>query len=152
MTRRYDTTSAIKRQALSEEFEGILGCVQTAFAQGRTAHEVETGRWERMRRLGHRVYGAWLELFGDGAAGDRRVVEDGREVRRLEALHRREIQNVFGLFAVERAVSGAREGQRIAAVPLDHRLGLPQGKHASRLQDWEQPLAAEVPSATVSKS
>ena len=133
-----------------DEFGEILGFVQTMFQQGRTAHEVETGLWERMLKLGHSLFGAWLELFGDGDAGDRLVLEDGREVRRLEALHRREIQNVFGLFALHRAVYGTREGQKIEAVPLDQRLGLPQGKNSYLLQDWDQGLAAEMPYATVS--
>jgi len=89
MTSTNDTPSEIKRQGLFEEFGGILGFVQTAFQQGRTAHEVEKGLWERILKLGHSVYGAWLNLCGDGDAGDRIVLEDGREVPRLEALHRR---------------------------------------------------------------
>jgi hypothetical protein len=145
-----DSTSEINPQALVVEFEGILGFVQTAFRQGRTAHDVETGLWERMLKLGHSIYGAWLGLFGDGDAGDRLVLEDGREVRRLEALHRREIQNVFGAFALHRVVYGTREGQKIEAVPLDQRLGLPQGKNSYLLQDWDQHQAVEEPYATVS--
>jgi hypothetical protein len=145
-----DATSEIKPQALWDEFAEILGFVQTMFEQGRTAHEVETGLWERILKLGRSFFGAWLELFGDGDAGDRLVVEDGREVRRLEALHRREIQNVFGPFALHRAVYGTREGQKIEAVPLDERLGLPQGKNSYLLQDWDQHLAVEMPYATVS--
>lgn len=152
MTSMNDTPSEIERQALFEEFEGILGLVRTAFRQGGTAHDVETGLWERMRKLGHSVYGAWLGLFGDGDAGDRIVLEEGREVRRLEALHRREIRNVFGLFELQRAVYATREGRKIEAVPLDERLGLPQGKHSYRLQDRERHLAAEVPYATVGKT
>ena len=145
-----DATSEINPQALLDEFGEILGFVQTTFQQGRTAHEVETGLWERMLKLGRSLFGAWLELFGDGDAGDRLVLEDGREVRRLEALHRREIQNVFGPFELIRAVYGTREGQKIEAVPLDQRLGLPQCKNSYLLQDWDQHLAAEMPYATVS--
>jgi hypothetical protein len=85
MTHMNDTPSDIKRQSLLEEFEEILGLMQTAFQQGRTAHEVETGLWERILKLGHSVYGAWLGLFGDGDAGGRIVLDDGREVRRLDA-------------------------------------------------------------------
>jgi hypothetical protein len=150
MTNMNDTTSEITQQALMLEFEGILGFVQTAFRQGRTAHEVETGLWERMLKLGHNIYGAWLGLFGDGGAGDRLVLEDGREVRRLEALHRREIQNVFGSFGLDRAVYGTREGQKIEAVPLDQRLGLPEGKNSYLLQDWDQHQVVQQPYATVS--
>jgi hypothetical protein len=147
-----DATSESKPQALLDEFAEILGFVQSTFQQGRTAHEVETGLWERMLKLGHSIFGTWLELFGDGDAGDRIVLEDGREVRRLEVLHRREIQNVFGPFELIRAVYGTREGQKIEAVPLDQRLGLPQCKHSYLLQDWDQHLAAEMPYATVSAS
>ncbi len=35
-------------------------------------------------------------------------------------------------------------------MPLDERLGLPQGKHSYLLQDWDQHLAVEMPYATVS--
>ncbi|MGA7979450.1 MAG: ISKra4 family transposase, partial [Chromatiaceae bacterium] len=113
-------------------------------------HEVETGLWERVLKLGGSIFGAWLALFGDGDAGDRVALEDGREARRLDTLHRREIQNVFGLFELTRAVYGTREGQKIEAVPLDERLGLPQGKYSYLLQDWDQHLAVEMPYATVS--
>jgi hypothetical protein len=145
-----DATGEIERQALVNEFSEILGFVQAAFEQGRTAHEVETGLWERMRKLGGSLFGAWLAFFGDGDAGERVVLEDGREVRRLGALHRREIRNVFGLFELQRVVYATREDQKIEAVPLDERLGLPQGKCSYLLQDWDQHLAVEMPYATVS--
>jgi hypothetical protein len=140
-----DTTREIKSQALLDEFAEILEFVQAAFQQGGTAHEVETGLWRRMLQLGRSIYVAWLELFGDGDAGERIVLDDGREVRRLDALHRREIQNVFGLFELMRAVYGTREGQKIEAVPLDERLQLPEGKNSYLLQDWDQGLAVEMP-------
>jgi len=144
-----DATREIESQALLDEFAEILEFVQAAFQQGRTAHDVETGLWQRMLKLGRSVFGAWLDLFGDGDAGDRIVLEDGREVRRLDDLHRREIQNVFGSFELYRAVYGTREGQKLEAVPLDERLGLPQGKNSYLLQDWDQALAVEMPYATV---
>ena len=145
-----DTTREIKSQALLEEFAEILAFVQTAYQEGGTAHGVEIGLWTRILELGGHVYGAWLELFGDGDAGDRIVLDDGRAVRRLNALHRRDIQNVFGLFQLNRAVYGTREGQRIEAVSLDKRLQLPQGKNSYLLQDWDQGLAVEMPYDTVS--
>jgi len=144
-----EATSEIKRKALLDEFDGILGFIRTAFEEGRTAHEVETGLWQRMLNLGHSLYAAWLGLFGEGHAGVRIVLKDGRAVRRLDDLHRREIRNVFGLFELMRTVYGTREGQKIEAVPLDERLGLPQGKNSYLLQDWEQALVMEMPYATV---
>jgi hypothetical protein len=145
-----EARGAIKRQALVEEFDAILTFVQRAFQEGGTAHAVESGLWQRMLRRGRSVYQAWLGLFGDGDAGERIVLEDGRAVRRLVDLHRREIRNVFGLFALNRAVDGSREGQQIEAVPLDARLQLPPGKNAYLLQDWDQELVVDMPFETVS--
>jgi hypothetical protein len=139
-------------QALFDQFSEILAFVQQAFDEGSTAHEVESGLWRRMLQLGHNVFQAWLDLFGDGDAGERIVLEDGREVRRLGDLHRREIRNVFGLFELMRAVYGTREGQKIEAVPLDARLQLPQGKHSYLLQDWDQELVVDRPFAAVSRT
>jgi len=99
-----EAARAIKSQALLDEFDEIMAFVQTAFEEGSTAHEVESGLWKRMLKLGRSVYQAWLDLFGDGDAGERIVLEDGREMRRLVDLHRREICNVFGLLELIRAV------------------------------------------------
>ena len=59
---------------------------------------------------------------------------------------------MFGLFELQRAVYATRYGQKIAAVPLDKHLGLPQGRHSYLLQDWGQHLAVQVPFATDSKT
>jgi hypothetical protein len=145
-----DATCEIKSQALLDEFAEILAFVQKAYQEGGTAHEVESGLWQRMLQLGGSIFRAWLDLFGDGDVGETLVLEDGREVRRLNDLHRRVIRNVFGLFELMRVVYGSREGQKIEAVPLDERLQLPQGKNSYLLQDWDQELVADMPFETVS--
>ena len=78
----HHTTPEIKSQALFDEFAEILAFVQGAFEQGGTAHAVETGLWQRMLQLGRNLFGGWLELLGDGDAGERIVLVDGREVHR----------------------------------------------------------------------
>jgi len=140
-----DAACEINNQVLLDEFAEILEFVRASFQEARAAHEVERGLWYRMLKLGRNVFEAWLALYGEGDGGDRIVLEDGREVRRLKDLHRREYQSVFGLFKLDRAVYGTREGQKIEAVPLDERLGLPQGKNSYLLQDWDQGLAVEMP-------
>ena len=144
-----DAACSIESQALFDNFRETLGFLQTAFEDRRAAHEAEEGLWKRILALGQLAFGAYLGLFGDGDVGERVVLEDGREVRRLAGRHRREYRNPFGLFALERAVYGAREGQKIEYVPLDARLQLPQGKNSYLLQDWDQALAVEMPYATV---
>jgi len=145
-----DATVEIKTQALFEECSGILAFVQSAYHAGGTAHEVEKGLWDRMLKLGRNLFQNWLDLFGDGDAGEQIALEDGREPKRLEGLHRREIQNVFGEFELLRAVYGTREGQKIEAVALDERLQLPRGKNSYLLQDWDQGLVVDMPFDTVS--
>jgi hypothetical protein len=56
MKSRNEPAPAIKRQALVEEFDEILAFVQTAFEEGGTAHDVESGLWQRMLKLGRSVY------------------------------------------------------------------------------------------------
>jgi len=75
--------SKIKSEALAEQFAQILMFVQEAYQEGGTAHKVKSGFWQRMLKLGRSIFQAWLDLFGDCDAGDRIVLEDGREVRRL---------------------------------------------------------------------
>jgi hypothetical protein len=137
----------IKGRALFDEVQGVIDVLQSSYREGRAAHQVEEDLWRRVLKLGHHAFGAYLALFGDGDAGERVMREDGREVRRLERLHRRPYQSVFGLFELERAVYGTREGQKIEYVPLDERLQLPQGKHSYLLQDWGQGLSVEMPYA-----
>jgi len=139
----------IKSQALFDEFGEVIRFLQISFQEGRAAHQVEEGLWRRVLKLGQHAFGAWLALFGTGDAGEHAMTEDGRKLRRLEPLHRREYRSVFGLFELWRAVYGTREGQKIEHVPLDERLQLPQGKNSYLLQDWDQGLAVEIPYATV---
>ena len=144
-----DTPSLINSQPLFEEIREMVDFLQTSFGADSAVHEVETGLWKRILNLGRCALGLWLAQFGDGDAGDE-ITAEGRTLRRLAVLHRREYQSVFGLFTLERAVYGTREGQKIECVPLDARLQLPRGKSSYLLQDWEQDLAVEVPYATVS--
>ncbi len=143
-----DAAHAIKSQVLFDELREMIGFLQTLFEEERAAHEVEEGLWRRVLKLGEIAFGAWLALYGDGDAGVRVKLEGGRDVRRLEKLHTREYRSVFGLFKLNRAVYGTREGQKIDHVPLDERLRLPQGKNSYLLQDWDQGLTVEVPFST----
>ena len=52
-------------------------------------------------------------------------------------------QSVFGRFELERVVYGTREGQKIAYVPFDTQLQLPESDFSYLLQDWAQSLAVE---------
>ena len=79
-------------------------------------------------------------------AGRRRPRPEGRDrpraapLRRLPEPHDRRYVSIFGELTIARVVYGTREGQKIERVPLDERLGLPEGDFSYVLEDWGQRL------------
>lgn len=124
--------------------------VESAARQGTAAHVVEEDLFRKLLALGRQLYGRFLALQGTGDVGERFLLPDDRQVRRLEELHRRVLVTIFGEFVLHRAVYGTREGQAIEAVPLDARLQLPASKFSHLLQSWDQLLATEQPYNQVS--
>ncbi len=130
---------------LKNQFEEIKDYVMTGACEGQPAHEVELGLWQRVLQMGHHALGLFFSIQGDGDVGETLTLSDGREVRRLEDLHQRTYQSVFGSFTLRRTVYGTREGQKIDCVPLDTRLQLPESEFSYLLQEWDQELAVENP-------
>jgi hypothetical protein len=85
----------------------------------------------------------FFATLGDGDMGERITLSDGSCLQRLPDLHGRRYFSVFGEFRLQRTVYGSREGQKIAFVPLDNRLQLPESIFSYLLQDWDQSLCAE---------
>lgn len=127
----------------------LTGFVADAARDGLPAHAVERSLWHHLLQLGHDLQAAYFTLAGDGDCGETLTLADGRGVKRLPEPHRRPYRSIFGDFTLERVVYGTREGQRIEAVPLDARLGLPDGQCSYVLQDWNQALVVENPYAQV---
>ena len=123
----------------------LTGFVSDAARDGLPAHELERGLWPYLLRLGHELQGQYFALAGDGDCGETLRLADGRVVRRLPEPHSRPYPSIFGDFTLERVVYGPREGQRIEAVPLDARLGLPEDRCSYRLRDWNQAWVVENP-------
>jgi len=127
----------------------LTGVVAAAARDGLPAHVLEQSLWRQLLRLGHDLQAAYFALAGDGDCGETLKRADGRVVRRLPEPHGRPYQSIFGDFTLERVVYGTREGQRIEAVPLDARLGLPAARCSYLLRDWNQALVVENPYAQV---
>ena len=130
---------------VSARLAELIGFVEAAARDGLPAHELERGVWSQLLQLGAILQGYYFALAGDGDGGETLTLADGRVVRRLPDRHSRPYQSMFGDFILEQVVYGTREGQRIEAVPLDARLGLPEGKFSYLLQNWDQALAVETP-------
>ncbi len=118
---------------------------EVAVRDGLPAHELERSLWHHLLQLGHDLQAAYFALAGDSDCGATLQLADGRVVKQLPEPHRRPYQSIFGECTLERVVYGTREGQRIEAVPLDARLGLPEGRCSYVLRDWNQALVVENP-------
>lgn len=77
---------------------------------------------------------------GDGDCGPESTTAEGTTARRLPEAHDRRYMSIFGELTIRRVVYGTREGQKIERVPLDERLGLPEGDFSYVLEDWAQRL------------
>jgi len=75
--------------------------------------------------------------------GERVTLPDGREVDRLQDVHKRRFVSIFGTVELTRTVYGSREGQKIEFVPLDNRVQLPESAFSYVLQDWDRSFCVE---------
>jgi hypothetical protein len=141
-----------KRQSLLEQTERLVELVEQAYEQRQPLHELERSLFQGLLALGQQVLGLFFQLCGTADRGLELELTDGRRVKRLEPLHRRAYQSIFGPFELERAVYGSREGQTLEYVPLDAQLQLPASKFSYLLQEWDQALAVEQPFAQVSET
>jgi len=137
------TRTDSNHDALEPALNDLKAYVQRAARQGVAAHEAEAGIWHRVLQLGHQALGLLFHLVGPGDVGETVVLPDGQEVRRLETPHPRVYQSVFGRFQLERVVYGTRAGQKIAYVPFDTQLQLPESDFSYLLQDWAQSVAMD---------
>lgn len=151
MTSITEQSNKIKGQ-LMKHFEELSDFIAGAVEDNVSAHEMEEGLWKQMLRFGHYSLEVFFSQCGSGDEGETVMLDDGRTLKRLPLLHSRPYLTVFGEFSLERFVYGSREGQKIAYVPLDTRLQLPEKKFSYLLQDWNQSMSSELPFRKVSHS
>lgn len=113
---------------------------------------VEREVFRQLLGLGHTFLSAFVAAHGDGDIGPQAETPEGRTVRRLPERHDRRYVSIFGELTTPRAVYGTREGQRIERVPLDERLGLPEGDFSYVLEDWSQRLCLKESFAEAGQS
>ena len=139
-----------------ECFERLVESVQRAGQQGRRIDEVERLLFGELLAMGLHLITAFVAAAGDGDVGETFDVpsdsqdapalpngEPTRRLRRLPEPHARPYVSIFGSLTIERFVYGTREGQKIEAIPLDARLGLPAGEFSYVLEDWQQRLCVK---------
>src|SRR4051794_9170906 len=129
--------AALKAQV---QFDALRDFVQQAARDGQRIDTVEREVFRQLLGLGHTLLSAFVAAQGDGDIGPQAETPEGRTVRRVPERHDRRYVSIFGELAIDRVAYGTREGQRIEHVPLDQRLGLPEGDFSYVLEDWGQRL------------
>jgi hypothetical protein len=135
-----------------EQFQTLIEFVGRASVEQECLDQVERGLLSRLLELGRSLLTAFVAAAGDGDAGEITTAPDGSVQRRLPEQHSRIYRSIFGTLSIRRYVYGTREGQRIACVPLDARLGLPEGEFSYVLQDWLQRFAVKGSFAEAAQS
>ncbi len=124
------------------QFDQMAAFVRQAARDGKSIDQVERGLWKSMLSLGLTMLDGYVEGQGTGDVGETLTYED-RELKQLESLHDRRYVSVFGELTISRTVYGTRETQKHEVVPLDARLGLPEGDFSYLLQEWNQSFCVQ---------
>jgi hypothetical protein len=134
------------------QFEQMLDFVRQAAEEGRRIDSVERDLMRQLLALGYTLLCSFVARQGDGDVGPKVITPGGDTARRLPEHHDRRYVSIFGELSITRAVYGTREGQRIECVPLDERLGLPEGDFSYVLEDWTQRLCLKESFAAAGQS
>jgi len=129
--------AALKAQ---DQFDALRDFVQKAAQEQLRIDSVERGLMRQLLALGHSLLSAFIAHQGDGDLGPEIETSERQTARRLPLRHDRRYVSIFGELTIARVVYGSREGQEIERVPLDERLGLPEGDFSYVLEDWGQRL------------
>src|SRR6187401_702445 len=122
------------------QFDALGEFVRKAARDGQRIDRVEREVFRHLLGLGHTLLSAFVAAQGDGDLGPDAEVAGEQAARRLPERHDRRYVSIFGELTIERVVYGTREGQVIERVPLDERLGRPEGDFSYALEDWGQRL------------
>jgi hypothetical protein len=134
------------------QFDALRDFVEQAAHDGLRIDTVEREVFRQLLGLGHTLLSAFIAAQGDGDLGPEAETPEGRDVRRLPERHDRRYVSIFGELTIDRVAYGTREGQVIERVPLDERLGLPEGDFSYVLEDWGQRLCLKGSFAEAGRS
>ena len=123
-----------------DQFDALSQFVQQAARDGLRIDTVEREVFRHLLGRGHSLLSAFVAAQGGGDLGPETETSGGHLVRRLPERHDRRYVSIFGELTIARLAYGTREGQKIEHVPLDERLGLPEGDFSYVLEDWSQRL------------
>jgi hypothetical protein len=120
----------------AKQFSKVLAAIEQGAERGDAVHEVEETTWFGLVEMGREMIAAYIQKQGEEVARPKVIEHEGKQLHGLPERRVRPYVSAFGLTPFRRDVYAARETQRQEVVPLDAKLGMPQGNTSYLLQKW----------------
>ncbi len=121
---------------VAKAFSEVLNKLQRAAERGDAVHEVEQTTWSGLMETGREMIVAYITKQEEGVPRPKVIEHEGKTLHRLPRRRRRPYVSAFGPTPFWRDVYAQRETQRQEVVPLDAKLGMPEGNTSYLLQSW----------------
>jgi hypothetical protein len=121
---------------VTKQFLKVLGRLQGAADSGDAVHEVEETTWFGLIEVGREMIVAYIKQQDEDLPRPKVIEQGGKKLRRLHKRRTRKYVSAFGPTPFRRDVYATRETQRQELVPLDAKLGMPEGNTSYLLQKW----------------
>jgi hypothetical protein len=121
---------------VAKAFSKALERLERAAERGAAVHEVEETAFGDLLEVGRQMIAAYIQKQGEDVPRPKVIEHQGKTLRRLPRQRTRPYMSAFGPTPFRRDVYATRETQRQEVVPLDAKLGMPEGNTSYLLQKW----------------
>jgi hypothetical protein len=121
---------------VAKAFSKVLEKLERAAERGNAVHEVEETTWGGLIEVGREMIAGYIKKQEQEVSRPEVIEHEGKKLRRLPKRRMRPYVSVFGPTPFRRDVYATRETQRQEVVPLDAKLGMPEGNTSYLLQKW----------------
>jgi len=121
---------------VAKAFSKALEKLEQAAKRGDAVHEVEETTWFGLIEIGREMIAGYIKKQEEELPRPKVIEHEGKKLHRLPGRRMRPYVSAFGPTPFRRDVYAARETQRQEVVPLDAKLGMPEGNTSYLLQKW----------------
>ena len=121
---------------VAKAFSEVLSKLQRSAERGDAVHEVEETTWSGLIEMGREMIIGYIKKQEENVPRPKVIEHEGKKLHRLPRRRRRPYVSAFGPTPFWRDVYAERETQRQEVVPLDAKLGMPEGNTSYLLQKW----------------
>ena len=121
---------------VAKAFSKALEKLERAAERGDAVHEVEEMTWRDLIEVGREMIAGHIQRQEEEVPRPKVIEHEGKKLHRLRRRRMRPYVSAFGPTPFRRYVYATRETQRQEVVPLDAKLGMPEGNTSYLLQKW----------------